>query len=356
MNGAATDATKQRLAGMRVALVGGAGFIGHHLALALAEAGAEPHVVDGLQVNNLGFYSSNYRENPNAARYIDFINNRLALLRTADVPLHVIDVRDYHLTSRVLASIEPHSVIHLAAVAHANRSNKDPYSTFDHSLRTLENVLDALRATDAHVVYFSSSLVYGQFGNTEATEDRLCEPLGIYGALKFAAEKLVIAYNQVFGLPYTIIRPSALYGARCVSRRVGQAFIENALTGQDLTINGDGSDALDFTYVGDLVDGILRVLSTPEARGEVFNLTYGKAQSINEMAQIVQERFPASRIIYNPRDALMPERGTLSIDKARSILDYSPHHDLRTGFLRYLDWYKSYALEHPALFAPAARV
>ncbi len=337
-------------AGKRIALVGGAGFIGHHLALALERAGAEVHVVDGLQVNSLGFYSSNYRDNANAERYLTFLNERLAMLRSAQIALHVVDARDYHIVTRILNTIEPDAVVHLAAVAHANRSNKDPYSTFDHSLRTLENVLDAVRSLGTHVVYFSSSLVYGQFGNQPAFEDRLCEPLGIYGALKFAAEKLVISYNQVFDLPYTIVRPSALYGERCVSRRVGQAFIENALTGQELTVNGDGSDALDFTYIDDLVQGVQRILAVEAARGETFNITYGAAQSINDMALLVQERFPSIRIRHDERDVLMPERGTLSIDKARDILGYRPEHDLRSGFTRYMDWYQHLAENHPNLF------
>ena len=69
-------------------------------------------------------------------------------------------------------------------------------------------------------------MVYGNFTGDSVNEETVCEPLGIYGALKFAGEKMVIAYTQVFDLPYTIIRPSALYGQRCVSRRVSQIFIE----------------------------------------------------------------------------------------------------------------------------------
>ena len=108
--------------------------------------------------------------------------------------------------------IKPNIVIHLAAVSHSNRSNKDPYSTFDHSLRTLENALDCSKNKVEQFIYFSSSMVYGNFNKKNVSEDTECNPLGIYGALKFSGEKLVIAYNQVFDLPYTIIRPSALYG------------------------------------------------------------------------------------------------------------------------------------------------
>ena len=112
---------------------GGAGFIGHNLALELKKHGAEPHVVDGLQVNSLGYYTSGYTDNPRAELYIGFINERLRLLRESGVGLHVIDIRDYHVVTRTLTQIDPDVVIHLAAIAHANRSNKDPFSTFDHS-------------------------------------------------------------------------------------------------------------------------------------------------------------------------------------------------------------------------------
>lgn len=342
------------LAGRRVALIGGAGFIGHNLALALAERGAEPHIIDSLQVNSLGAFS-NASGDASKTLYLHLIYERLDALHRADIPLHVIDARDYHMLSRCLADVKPDAIVQLAAIAHANRANKDPFSTFDHSFRTLENALDFAREEKAHFIYFSSSMVYGNFEGEAVTEDRRCEPLGIYGALKYGGEKLVIAYNQVFGMPYTIVRPSALYGERCVSRRVGQAFIENALRGLPLTVNGDGSDALDFTYIGDLVQGILLCLEKPAARNQVFNMTYGGARSLNQMAEIVRASFPGVEVKYNPRDALMPERGTLSVDKARKLIGYEPRFPLEKGFVRYIDWYKGLAKRMPEVFAGPAR-
>lgn len=340
----------ESLHGKRVIITGGAGFIGHNLALALKKNGALPYVLDGLQVNNLGFYTSGYDNNPRANLYIEFINERLRLLREANVSLNVVDIRDYHLVCTLINSIQPDVIIHLAAIAHANRSNKDPFSTFDHSLRTLENVLDAVRGSGAHVVYFSSSMVYGNFDAKVVTEDSHCEPLGIYGALKYGAEKLVIGYNQVFGVPYTIVRPSALYGERCVSRRVGQAYIENALNGENLTVNGDGSDALDFTYVEDLIQGIIRILVTPEAKNQIFNITYGDARTLVDLANIVLEEYPDIRLDFNPRDKLMPERGTLSTEKAKKILGYQPQFPLEIGFRKYMTWYKEFSAAFPRFF------
>lgn len=337
------------LAGTRVALVGGAGFIGHNLALELKKRGAEPHIVDSLQVNNLGAFTNLNDGSPNKELYIHLINERLTLLRAAGIALHILDARDYHALSRSLTAIKPQVVVQLAAVAHANRANKDPYSTFDHSLRTLENALDGSRGVAEHFIFMSSSMVYGNFDDEAVTEETVCNPLGIYGALKYAGEKMVIAYNQVFALPYTIVRPSALYGERCVSRRVGQAFIENVLRGLPVTINGDGTDKLDFTYIRDLVEGLILCMTRPEAKNQIFNLTYGGARSLNQMAAIIREHFPNVEVKHNPRDQLMPERGTLSVDKARRLLGYAPAYPLERGFVGYLDWYKGIAAEHPEL-------
>lgn len=323
-----------------IAIVGGAGFIGHNLALTLKEKGANVHVVDSLQVNNLGaLYGSKNLNNRDA--YLKIINERLNLLNAADVPLHVVDAREYHLLNGVLNEIKPEIIVHLAAVAHANQSNKDPHSTFDHSLRTLENSLDYARESVSQFIYLSSSMIYGNFATGEVDETTQCDPLGIYGALKFSGEKMVIGYNQVFDLPYTIIRPSALYGQRCVSRRVGQIFIENAMNGHDISIQGDGSDRLDFTYIKDFVNGLVLAMETDKAKNEIFNLTYGDGRSLKEMADILKKYFPEANIEHKEWDRLMPKRGTLSIEKAKTLLGYEPQYPLEKGFAEYIEWYKS---------------
>jgi nucleoside-diphosphate-sugar epimerase len=214
----------------------------------------------------------------------------------------------------------------------------------------LENVLDISKDSGIHIIYFSSSMVYGNFDGAAVEEDRQCNPIGIYGALKYGAEKLVLAYNQVFSLPYTIIRPSALYGERCVSRRVGQAFIENALLGKTLTINGDGKDALDFTYIEDLIQGVILAIINKNAINETFNITYGNGRQFIELAEIVKSEFEKLDIKFNPRDGLMPERGTLSIEKAKNLLGYKPTFSIDIGYKNYINWYRSFAISYPEYF------
>ena len=336
---------KEKIEGRKVTLIGGAGFIGHNLALHLHSLGAEVSIIDSLQVNNIASFSATSEDSVNRALYLRILNERQRLIQAAGIPLFVQDVRNYHALCRLITDIQPHVVVQLAAVSHANKSNKDPYSTFDHSFRTLENALDASRDRVEHFIYFSSSMVYGHFCETAVTEESSCNPIGIYGALKYGGEKLVIAYNQVFDLPYTIVRPSALYGERCVSRRVGQIFIENALTGKDIKIAGDGSDRLDFTYIKDLVKGIELVIGKDESLNQIFNLTYGDSRSLADMAEIMRANFKNLEVNYTPKDNLTPDRGTLSIEKARTLLDFSPEFPLEKGYLDYINWYKEFHSE-----------
>jgi nucleoside-diphosphate-sugar epimerase len=326
--------------GKRVLLIGGAGFIGHNLALELKRRGAEVTVIDGLEVNNLLSLHTAANNMPERDLYLSIINERLELMRAAGIPLHVEDARNYPRLSLLFSALKPQVVVLLAAVSHASRSNKDPYHTFDHSFRTLENALDNARDSVEHFIYFSSSMVYGNFEGAAVTEETNCNPMGIYGALKFGGEKLVIAYNQVFKMPYTIVRPSALYGERCISRRVGQVFIENALRGNDLVIKGDGDECLDFTYIGDLVNGICCTIGSPGGKNQIFNLTYGQGRSLNEMASIVQSEFPGIKVNHMARDALMPERGTLDVSKAKKLIGYQPSFPLDVGYRRYIEWYR----------------
>jgi nucleoside-diphosphate-sugar epimerase len=331
------------LQGKKICLIGGAGFIGHNLAIELVRRGAHVEAIDGLQVNNLLYLTTEIADPFNRNLYLKMVNQRLDLMREYGIVLHPQDARDYHALSRIISNAKPDCIVQLAAVAHANRSNKDPFSTFDHSLRTLENALDVARSGTDHFVYFSSSMVYGNWTSEAVEEDHPLNPIGIYGALKVAGEKIVLAYNQVFNLQYTIVRPSALYGERCVSRRVGQVFIENAMQGQTLRVDGDGSDRLDFTYIKDLIQGVCLCIEKPAARNQTFNLTHGHGRSIAELVQLVRSHFPRVEVESVNRDRLMPERGTLSVAKAKKFLGYEPAFPIEAGIPKYVDWYKSQA-------------
>ena len=221
---------------MKCLLIGGAGFIGHNLAIGLIKEGHEVKIIDSFMVNNLTSVISNEDDLLYPEWSYHILKSRINSLKEYNIEIASTDARDYHLLSREVSDFKPDVIYHLAAVSHANRSNKTPHNTFDHSFRTLENALDVSKSLGCRFIYFSSSMIYGSFPGEEVTEESPLSPLGIYGTLKWCGEKLVHAYNKVFGLEYVIVRPSALYGERCISRRVGQVFIESALFGEEITI------------------------------------------------------------------------------------------------------------------------
>ncbi len=326
----------------KVLIVGGAGFIGHNLSLVLKEFNYNVNIVDSLAVNNLYsiYKSDDSIKFPELAKEI--ISERLKLIKDNNIEISIEDARNYHAISHIVEKIKPDYLIHLAAVSHANKSNKNPHETFDHSLRTLENVLDSIKNSKCHLIYLSSSMVYGNFKSSQVNEESECDPIGIYGALKLSGEKIIKAYNQVFGLKYTIVRPSALYGERCISRRVGQIFIESALNNDEIYIDGDGSDMLDFTYIRDFIDGIVKIIENQRSENQIFNLTYGKSRSISELIDILKKDFPNIKVKNKERDKLMPKRGTLSIDKAKELLNYIPSWPIEKGYPRYIKWYREF--------------
>ena len=325
---------------MKILLTGGNGFIGHNLAIFLRNKGNDVTILDSLSVNNLLSFTDN--EIINQQLYRSILNERINLLNLNKIDLKVVDARDYHQYSNIYSSLSPDIVIHLAAVSHANKSNKDPHSTFDHSLRTLENTLDVCRVNKTHVIYLSSSMVYGNFSSGIVNEETQCNPIGIYGTLKYSGELMVKAYNQFFDLPYTIIRPSALYGERCISRRVGQIFIENLVSNKEISINGDGEDKLDFTYIEDFIDGIEKCCTNKNAINQTFNLTYGNSRPISDLIKILENNFDNVKVVKKPREKFMPERGTLDISKAKKLINFQPINPVEVGYQKYINWYKEF--------------
>lgn len=324
----------------KIMIVGGCGFIGHNLALKLKNLKNEIIIVDSLAVNNLKDKIDQKIEN--SFLYNSILKERINLLNKNSIELKIEDSKNNTKMQKIFFEFKPDIIIHLAAVSHANKSNQDPNFTFDNSLLTLKNSLEGARLNHSHIIFLSSSMVYGEFPSGGVDENTICKPIGIYGNLKYASEIIIKSYAQVFKIPYTIIRPSALYGERCVSRRVGQIFIENAIQNKDISINGDGEDKLDFTYIDDLIQGIEMCCSNKNAINETFNITYGNARKINELLDLIKNEFPNIKTKYLKREKFMPIRGTLFNTKARKLLNFQPKFSIEDGYLNYIKWYKNF--------------
>jgi nucleoside-diphosphate-sugar epimerase len=335
----------RKLQGQRVMLIGGAGFIGHNVALELRRLGVETSVLDNMMINHLVDNAYNDRgDRVKRQLNLHFLTSRIEMLRDAGVVLKNVDARNFSDLARAFDEIKPTKVVHLSAIASAVDARKDPGLCFDLQLITLRNVIELCRLTHDQVnqvMFMSSSTVYGDFEGLSVDENTRPSPRGIYANTKYMGERLLRDYSIQYGLGVTIIRPSALYGERCVSRRVSQAFVENALAGRPLLLEGGGDGRLDFTYIDDLVEGMVRALALQDGanKSNTFNMTFGDARTIADLAAIVKEIVPNAILEERPRALDKPVRGTLSMDRAREQLGFVPKWPLEKGYRKYCEWY-----------------
>jgi nucleoside-diphosphate-sugar epimerase len=332
-----------RLDGQRIMLVGGAGFIGHHLALECRSKGAEVLIVDNMQINNIVKVVSDPSLDEIRRRlYINFLLDRFTLLRESGIKIENVDARQMAELTGSFNEFQPTKAVHLSAISSAVTANQVPGLAYDLQITTLRNLLELCRLKNSscdQVAFMSSSTVYGDFEGTSVDETVRPSPRGVYANGKYIGDRMMREAKNLYGVDYTIVRPSALYGIRCISGRVSQKFIENALLGKALLLEGGGDGRLDFTNVADLVEGIVRALVLPGGRSRTFNITYGASRTIAELAAIVKSVVPDVKFEERPAAAEKPKRGTLEMGRAKEFLGFVPSHGLDAAYRAYCQWY-----------------
>ena len=325
----------------KILLIGGCGFIGHNLAIFQKKKKFNVSIVDHLKINNIKTLKQDLSDNSKINLYKKIINERIYLLKKNKIKLYKFDANNYLKLKNIYNKIKPDIIIQLAAISHANRVQKAPKKAFDTSVSTLVNALELCKSKKTKIIYFSSSMVYGNFKSSKVNEKTQCNPISIYGLFKFQCEQIIQIYSKYFDIPFTIVRPSALYGERCISNRVGQIFLENSLQNKPLIIKGSGYERLDFTYIKDFTNGIYKIILNPiKSKNQIFNITFGNSKTINDLLKIVKSKVNNLEYRHIKKDNFTPSRGTLSISKARRLLKYSPAYDLKKGFNNYISWYK----------------
>lgn len=325
--------------GKRVLLIGGAGFIGHNLSLELSRLGAQVTVADGFRVNSLLNLATSPEETHNIKVYENFLDERLHLMRKAKVNLIILNASNRYEIGKILD--QGFDIVYLlAAVSHASRSNTAPIVAIDNGLVPFTNVITELATKpDTRLVYLSSSTVYGNFKKDAVNEDDECDPFGMYAILKHVGERILRETADYSDLNFSVVRPSALYGERCISRRVSQIFLESAIAKRDLIFTGSVDEKLDFTYIRDLIQGLILAGVHPKAKNEIFNITYGDAQRVLRLPEILEEYFPDIKVVIKERNQATPLRGTLLNDKARELIGFNPQWSLEDGYRNYIKWY-----------------
>lgn len=312
-----------------IVVTGGRGLIGSHVVRKLVELGHWVTVIDNL---------SRYDETiVGAQRWQQMLASRMLLTTGARATTDTIPMPHRHWVDAVGGGLCD-TLIHLAAVPRQAIAAKMPEVAARTMIQGLINTLEYVKEERVkRVVFVSSSMVYGNF-SSPVSEDAPLAPIGLYGILKLAGERIVRDYAEKVGFEAVIVRPTAVYGPTDLAEdRVIPRFFDQAMAGGELVVNG-ADERLDFTYVDDIVDGIILASMVDKAADRTYNISYGRAELISDAARIVTDLVGNGRVVVAGKQEHFPSRDALDITAAKRDLGYNPVHPIATGLAKQYQW------------------
>jgi UDP-glucose 4-epimerase len=300
-------------------VTGGAGFIGSHLVTQLIHRGHTVRVVDNLITGK--------RRNLDHVPGVEFVEGDLADISVAT---RAVEGMDY--------------VLHQAAIPSVPRSVKDPISSNRANIDASVNVLVAARdAGVKRLVYAGSSAAYGDTPTLPKREDMPTSPLSPYALQKLVSEQYGQLFTQLYGFETVTIRYFNVFGPRqdpgSPYSGVISLFASALLEGRQPVIYGDGEQTRDFTYVANVVDGVLRAVETPKASGHVINVATGGRISLNALLRAMNKIVGTNlQPIYQEPRAGDVRDSQADITKAKTLLGYTPIVSLEEGLEKTLEW------------------
>ena len=323
---------------MKTALVtGGLGFIGSNLVKILLK---RKIVSRCIILDSFTGFINPLKDNFSDLRKYRFKEKKNIIIERGDA-------KDFRLIYKILNLYKPRLIFHTAAIPLSKIENLNANESKMGSVDTTTNILECINFFQNkkkyiinRFVYFSSSMVYGDFKKNKVSELDKLSPKEIYGSMKLAGEIVTRGLGKYYNIPFTIVRPSAVYGPTDMNNRVSQIFIEKAQKGQTIKIQGK-DEKLDFTFVEDLANGCILAATKKNGKNETFNITYGKAETLFKFVKILSKHFKRLKYKIDKRDSFRPKRGTLSINKAKKLLNYKPVYNLERGIKKYLDFINS---------------
>jgi UDP-glucuronate 4-epimerase len=312
----------------RVLVTGGAGFIGSNLCEALLEQGREIQVLDNFN----DFYD------PAVKR-----RNIETALKNPAYSIREGDIRDQSFVSEVMTTFRPQAVIHLAAMAGVRPSIERPHLYIDVNIAGTTVLLEAVRKHPVqNFVFGSSSSVYGSHDRVPfSEEDVLSKPISPYAATKLAGEQLCFTYHHLFDIPISCLRFFTVYGPRQRPEMAIHLFARKIMNGDPITLYGDGSTRRDYTYVDDIIDGVIRSLDRVQGF-EIFNLGESRTVGLLEMVSILEDAIGLKADLrYEPDQPGDVPITYADVSKACRVLGYKPAVPIEEGIRRMVKWLKN---------------
>lgn len=314
-----------------ILITGGAGFIGSHLTDALLRRGDRVIVLD-----NFNDYYSPERKRRNLAS---------ALLQP-NFQLVAGDIRDAGRVDEIFAREPVEKVVHIAAMAGVRRSIEHPLLYQDVNLRGLTIILEACRRYAVKALIFaSSSSVYGADARLPFREDDpAAQPISPYAATKRAGELLCHAHHALYGLPTTCLRFFTVYGPRGRPDMAPYLFTQRVIAGEPIQMFGDGSTTRDYTYVDDIVAGVIAAIDAG-LPFEILNLGNSAPVALRDFIGVVEAATNRQAVIHRSGPYPGDMSHTLAdIRKAQRLLNYEPKTPVHDGMRRFVDWYRAEVL------------
>jgi len=310
-----------------VLVTGGAGFIGSNLVGRLLRDGR--HVVCLDNFND--FYDPAIKR-ANIAEHLGQSNYSLV----------EGDIRDAPVVERLFAEHRPQVVIHLAARAGVPGSLQDPVLYVDVNERGTATLLDAARRHETQQFIFgSSSSVYGTgCALPFSPDDPAVRPISPYAATKRSGEMLCHTFHHLFGLNVLCARFFNVYGPRGRPDAVHYRFARALLHGRPITVYGDGTSRRDYTYVDDIVDGLVRAIGR-EFGYEIINLGRSDTVVLNDLVTILEQAIGCTATIEHQPERPGDVPATYAdVEKSRRLIGFDPQVNIREGSRRYIEWYR----------------
>jgi UDP-glucuronate 4-epimerase len=324
---------------MTIIVTGAAGFIGAHVAHRLLDRG---EVVIGVDI-----FTDYYDSSLKAAR-------AAALEARPGFTMVRMDIADAADFEALVRESGAKRIIHLAAQAGVRYSIDNPFAYQRSNLAGHLSVLEAARRNGvAHLVYASSSSVYGDRpqsldggeGAGFKETDPVDAPVSLYAATKRADELMSISYAKLYGFPMSALRFFTVYGPWGRPDMAYFGFTQKILTGQPIEVYGEGRMARDFTYIDDIVDGVIGVLDHPPAQGghEIYNIGDNDPVGLMEMITTLEQALDREAIkIMRPMQPGDVTATYANIDKLAALTGYKPKVKLAEGLNRFVAWYRTF--------------
>jgi len=312
----------------RVLVTGGAGFIGSHLCEALLGQGREVMVLDNFN----DFYDPAIKR-----------RNIASALTHSAFSLKEGDIRDEALVNELMKSFRPQAVVHLAAMAGVRPSIEQPHLYNDVNIAGTTVLLEAIREHPVeNLIFGSSSSVYGSHDKVPfSEEDALSRPISPYAATKLAGEQLCFTYHHLYGIPVTCHRFFTVYGPRQRPEMAIHLFARKILDGEGITLFGDGSARRDYTYIDDIIHGVMRSLEYPQGF-EVFNLGESRTVGLLELVSLLEDAIGRKADIrFEPDQPGDVPLTCADITKAGRVLGYEPSFPIEEGIGLFVKWLKN---------------